>query len=284
MKNFFIITNKGKEEAIKARDHLMDYLRERGAKVTADDTEYNPESVRFTDKSLVPDDTECIIVLGGDGTIIHAAVDLKVLDIPILGINLGTLGYLSEADSAGMYEAVERLLKDDYSIKNRMMLYGRCFKDGYEMYGSSALNEVALVGVKPMQMIQVSIFVNDRFIHKYEADGLIVATPTGSTGYNLSAGGPIVNPEAKTIIITPICSHAMHNRSIVFSPDDVVKIVVDEGRYGDSQDVLAVYDGAQEVPLSTGDEVIINQSDYSLGLIKLREESFLDTLHHKLSD
>lgn len=284
MKNFFIIANKAKEEAVKASEKIVEYLEDRGLHATVDNSVFDPVSLKYTDKNLVPKDTECIIVLGGDGTILHATVDLKELSLPILGINLGTLGYLSEADPSDMLDALKRLIDDDFSIMERMMIQGRIFKGDEKYESHSAFNEIVISGSRSMQMISVQIYINDKLLHTYNADGIIVATPTGSTGYNLSAGGPIVNPSADMIIVTPICSHSMDNRSIIFGSDDKIRIVINEGRYGNEQSVEAVFDGSNHVKLKTGDSITITKSDYSIKLLKLKEESFLDTLHNKLKD
>lgn len=285
MKNFFVITNRAKEEAVEAEKKIVEYLTSKGAVVTVDDTPRDGTmGERYTDIARVSKDTDCVIVLGGDGTILHAACDLAETTIPFLGINMGTLGYLSAVDETNMYEALDRMLSDNYSAEHRMMLCGQTYIDGRFTEEYQALNEIVISADKAMQIAYVSIFVNGKLLHKYAADGIIVATPTGSTGYNLSAGGPIVSPSADMIILTPVCSHSMHNRSIVFGAEDEIKIVIDEGRFGSVQKLTAVYDASHRCVLSTGDFIKIGKSNKSTRLINISQESFLDTLHNKLKD
>lgn len=284
MKNFFIIANRAKDEALKAQDKLYKYILDKGGKATIDSTNYSEKDGYYTDSSLIPEDAECVIVLGGDGTMLHAAADLIDCTLPFLGINLGTLGYLAEVDSDGMYDAIDRLLLDDYTTNERMMLDGICISDSKDSFCDSALNEIVITGSKALQMVYVDIYVNDKLLHHYTADGIIVATPTGSTGYSLSAGGPIVNPDSNMLIVTPICSHSMHNRSIVFSQDDEIRIDICDGRFGNIQNTEVVFDGGSRVTLKTGDSVKIKRSLHTLKIVKLNELSFLDTLHNKLKD
>lgn len=285
MRNFFVITNRAKEEALAAEKKIVDYLNSKGASVKVDDTpEDGTMGERFTDIARMPRETECVIVLGGDGTILHAACDLAESTVPFLGINLGTLGFLSAVDESNMFEALERMLQDNYKAEHRMMLCGQTYIDGNFTEEYQALNEIVITADKAMQIAHVSIFVNGKLLHKYAADGIIVATPTGSTGYNLSAGGPIISPGADMIILTPVCSHSMHNRSIVFGGEDEIKIVIDEGRFGTVQKLTAVYDASHRVALGTGDYVLIRRSSKSTRLVNITQESFLDTLHNKLKD
>lgn len=285
MKNFFVITNRAKEEALAAEKKIVEYLSSKGACVCVDDTPRDGTmGEKYTDISRMNQNTDCVIVLGGDGTILHAACDLAESTVPFLGINLGTLGYLSAVDESNMYEALDRMLSDNYSAEHRMMLCGRTFTDGRLTEEYQALNEIVITADKAMQIAYVSIFVNGKLLHKYAADGIIVATPTGSTGYNLSAGGPIVSPSADMIILTPVCSHSMHNRSIVFEAGDEIKIVIDEGRFGSVQKLTAVYDASHRCTLNTGDCITITKSTRSTRLVNISQESFLDTLHNKLKD
>ncbi len=285
MKNFFVITNRAKKEALAAEKKIVEYLRQKGAAVTVDDTPGDGSmGERYTDIARMPKDTDCVIVLGGDGTILHAACDLAESTVPFLGINLGTLGYLSAVDENNMYEALDKVLSDNYSAEHRMMLCGKTYLGGEFNEEYQALNEIVITADKAMQIAYVSIFVNGKLLHKYAADGIIVSTPTGSTGYNLSAGGPIVSPSADMIILTPVCSHSMHNRSIVFGAEDEIKIVVDDGRFGTVQQLTAVYDASHRCLLSTGDYIKINKSTKSTRLVNITQESFLDTLHNKLKD
>lgn len=281
MKNFFVIANNSKEEAVSFQSNIKDYLESKGAKCTVC---HETKDNGHTCQDNVPKDTECVIVLGGDGTLLRASIDLADLNIPFIGINLGTLGYLAAADKSEVFSALDRMLVDDFILEPRMMIYGEVNSNGKPVRDSRALNEIFITGKESMQIVYICVYVNDMFLHKYQADGVIVSTPTGSTGYNLSAGGPIVNPTAKTMVLTPVSPHSMHNRGIVFSSEDTIRIDIVEDRYGREQNMVAVFDGSLRVDVKTGDSITIKQSEKTTKIIKLKEESFLETLHNKLED
>ena len=159
------------------------------------------------------------------------------------------------------------------------MYEGVWFRDN-----TRALNDIVITRKGSLQIIYFNIYVNGQFLHRYHADGIIVATPTGSTGYNLSAGGPVVEPKASLILISPICPHSMQNRSIVLSPDDTVTIEIEKSRDGSEQEVEAIFDGSHKVALRTGNKLIIKKSERTTGIVKLSQMSFLEILHRKMSD
>lgn len=284
MKNFYIIANSSKNGIEDIVAKVCEYILSKGGKAVVDDPLENTENIGHTDIAKVPDDTECIVVLGGDGTLLRAANDLADSKVPFLGINVGTLGFLAAVDKKDVFSAIDSVICGDFIVENRMMIFGDVKKDGMIVEEPRALNEVVFTGVKPMQLLNLSVYVNGKLLHKYYADGLIISTPTGSTGYNLSAGGPIINPTALTMIMTPICPHSMHNRSIVFSAEDVLRIDVDCDRYGENQELLVLFDGLHPVRLNSGDSVIVRKSEKSTKIIKINEESFFETLHNKLKD
>ena len=282
MKNFFVIANKGKEETTQLKKDIKDYLMAHGANCTYDDGPDVAVKKGYTNPDSVPENTECVIVLGGDGTMLKAAFDLIDRGIPFLGINMGNLGYLASVEKADTYKALDQMLADDYIIEQRMMVYGAVKVDGKIVEEPRALNEIVIKGKGTMQVSYLDVFVNGLYLHKYQGDGIIVATPTGSTGYSLSAGGPIVSPTAQMIIMTPVCSHSMQNRGVVFSSEDTIEIVIDEGRYGTDQEVIALFDAANRIPMKSGDSITIKKSEKITKIVKLKEESFLETLHNKL--
>ncbi|MCR4990248.1 MAG: NAD(+)/NADH kinase [Lachnospiraceae bacterium] len=282
MKNFFVITNKAKDGAYSITKELCTYIEKKGGVAVIDDTPDSFLPGRYTDVKRIPDDTECVIVLGGDGTLLHAASDLIDKTVPLLGINLGTMGYLSAVDLEDRFDAIDRMMDGKFFVENRMMLNGQC-KDGDNIIASGrALNEIVITGNRAMQIVYVSILINGKLLHRFNGDGVIIATPTGSTGYSLSAGGPIVNPQAEMILVTPVCSHSMQQRSMVFSPDDEITVLIDEGRFGQIQEVEALFDSSVNIKLKTGQSVTVKRSEHETSLIKIREESFIDTLHNKL--
>ena len=235
----------------------------------------------YTDASMVPPETECIITLGGDGTLIQAARDLAGRNIPMLGINRGTLGYLTQISRTEEIDtALDALLADQYQLEERMMLNGRAYSSTGRLYEDIALNEIVITRNERLKMLHFRVYVNHEFLNEYRADGLIAATPTGSTAYNLSAGGPIIVPDSTLTVLTPICSHALNARSIVMSGDARIRIEI-LGDPGTSQ--AAVYDGDTAAELHSGDYIEIHRSETKTVLIKLKDVSFLDNLRNKMA-
>ena len=172
---------------------------------------------------------------------------------------------------------MKRLLEEQYTIEERMMLRARVYRKGKCIYKDVALNEVLLTRYDSLRTIHFKVYVNEICLNEYSSDGLIVATPTGSTAYSLSAGGPIAEPEAKLMIMTPICSHTINSRSIIFSPNDTVRLVPE------SENQIVACDGDLPVELQKGDEVEVVRSRHSARLVRLKEESFLETLRDKMT-
>lgn len=286
MRHFLIYTNVNKDVELKTTKKIQDYLQNRGVKVTIleekGDWKENDRSgaERF---ASIPEDVDYLLVLGGDGTVLQAARETRKMEIPMIGVNLGTLGYLTEVEPANLFQALDRLLAGEYAIEGRMMLTGSvCSTEGQQE--GWALNDIVITRRGILQIVRFDIYVNGQFLTTYNADGVIVTTPTGSTGYNLSAGGPIISPSAKLIMMTPVCSHSLNQRSIVFSPDDVIEIVIPEGREGRVQTVEVNFDGSHTIALRSGDRIRVEQSEKMTKFIQLNQVSFLEVLRKKMAD
>lgn len=284
MDHFYVITNPAKDADLKVTHFIRDYLIKRGKTCVIDTGGDNKRQEGYTDQSRVDTKTECIIVLGGDGTLLQAAADLADMDIPFLGINLGTLGFLAEVNVSETEAALNRLIQNKYEIEKRMMLCGSGPINTFRQEEARALNDIVITRKGSLQIINFNIYVNGQFLHRYHADGVIVATPTGSTGYSLSAGGPIVEPRANLILVSPVCPHSMQSRSIVLSSEDVVMIELEAGREENGREVEAIFDGSHKIPLEAGDRVEIRKSRKTTGIIRLSQMSFLEALHKKMSD
>ena len=263
MKRFFLITNEAKDPQGVFTNKIADVIKRCGAEAVCVKNE------RQAFEKAVGEQIDCALVLGGDGTLLRAARNLMDSGIPLLGINLGTLGYLAEVESAGAEEAIERLIRDGFVREERMMLSGEVFAAREEM--QYALNDIVISRCGTLQILNVRIYVNDRFLKDYCADGVIVAAPTGSTGYNLSAGGPIVEPSANLLLLTPIC-------------DDEITVEIPAGKDGHEQVVEANFDGSYKVTLRTGDRIRIRRADKTTGIVRLHTESFLAVLHKKMRE
>lgn len=289
MKRFYVITNRHKDPELTVTNRIKKYIETRGGSCTIQIKEPNPGGEDAfknvcRNSAWISDDADCMLVLGGDGTMLQAARGTVAKNIPMLGINLGTVGYLAEIELSDIEKALERLFADDYWLEERMMLIGTVKKKEKEPEEDWALNDIAITRSGSLQIIKYSIYVNDMFLYSYSADGVMVSTPTGSTGYNLSAGGPIVEPKAKLLLITPICPHTLNTRSIILSAEDRITIEIDAGREGEPQEVEANFDGSHKVILCTGDKLEIKQSEKKTDIIKLSNVSFLEVLHKKMNE
>lgn len=286
MDKFYIITNRDKDQNLRFTEEIVQYLKEHGKKCQVQQAERRVEGeYHYTDPALIPEDTQCILVLGGDGTLLQAARDVVHREIPMLGINLGTLGFLAEIDKTSIYTALDKLFEDDYEIEERMMLTGTVWR-GDKITGQDvALNDIVISRVgPPLRVIGFNNYVNDGYLNSYNADGIIIATPTGSTGYSLSCGGPIISPNAAMTVMTPIAPHTLNTRSIIFPEDDVITVELGEGRRQIQENGLASFDGDVEVPMSTGDRIVIKKASVSVKILKLNHLSFVEVLRQKMSD
>lgn len=284
MKFFYVIANSTREGALTTAGFIRDYLENLGIACVVDAGTPRLDRDGYTYREQVSPQVDCIIVLGGDGTLLQAAVDPAELDIPFLGINMGTLGFLTEVNKDGIKSALEKLIREEFTIEKRMMLLGRSYEAENVKDETRALNDIVITRRGSLQIINFNIYVNGQLLHRFHGDGVIVATPTGSTGYSLSAGGPIVEPKAELILLTPICPHSMHNRSIVLSSKDRVTVEIESSRDGETQEVEAIFDGCHKVLLRTGEKIEIRKSKKTTGIVKLSQVSFLEVLHRKLSD
>ncbi|MBM7685521.1 NAD(+)/NADH kinase [Defluviitalea raffinosedens] len=224
-------------------------------------------------------DSDFIVVLGGDGTFLGAARNAALYDTPILGINLGTLGFLAEVEKRSSLEALQKVLNGEYSIEKRMMLEASVYDCHNDERKFICLNDIGITRGSLSRIIDLKIFINDNFVDDYPADGIIISTPTGSTGYNLSAGGPILDPNTNMMVITPICPHSLYARSIVVSDGDIIKVQIGEN-FG--CDVILTIDGQMGYHLKSNDIVTIQKSQYQTSLIKTSNYSFFDILRKKI--
>ncbi len=281
MKDFLIATNYTKDENLILTTKISDYISMHGGSVKriVGDTR---SGVNYeVDPSLHFD---CIIALGGDGTILKVNRDLRHLNIPIVGVNLGTLGFLTEIEPEQILPVIDRLMTDNYEIEARMNLCGRVYKAGNEnpLLFDVALNDIIVSRAGFSRIIGLKVYVNGKVMDIYEADGIIVSTPTGSTGYNLSAGGPIVSPEANIIVVTPISPHSFTAKSMIFSSEDEVVIEVLKMRKAQEEEAIISFDGQQGTQLSAGDKIVIHKADAVTNMVKLFDVNFVEVLREKM--
>lgn len=269
MDKFYIITNEEKDIGLTITQSVCAYLR------THDKTCYWGEV-------SVPADTDCILVLGGDGTLIRAARELGADNIPLLGINLGTLGFLTALEQEEVHSGLDCLIRGEYSLESRMMIAGRVISHDGDIQEDIALNDIIVTSSGFSRLVEVKLYINDQLAEIYVGDGIIVATPTGSTAYNLSAGGPVVFPETELMVITPICPHSMAARSIVVSARDRIAIEVGRRRKDQVEGALVTFDGQQAFELKTEDRVEITKAKENVRLVKVNQKGFYEILRSKI--
>ena len=206
MNTFYVISNTQKDPELHNAKVIQDFLQEKGKKcyIQTARSDGMQEHYRYTDPAGIPDEVECVLVLGGDGTLLQAARDLVDRSLPLLGINMGTLGYLAEIDRKNIRPALEKLIQGEYSVEHRMMITGTAYHQKRKLLEDIALNDIVITRDGRMRVVDFQVLVDGEFLCGYSADGVIVSTPTGSTGYNLSAGGPIVSPKASLMVLTAV--------------------------------------------------------------------------------
>ena len=272
---FLIFVNNDKDADLKINNAITEYLREHGADAVSIDDKYE-ENGNKIDKSVF-DGVDAVIVLGGDGTMLRATALLEGRNIPIMGVNLGTLGFLTEVEQVNVYDALDRLLQGKYEIEKRMMIEGRVSNNTFH-----ALNDIVISRAGFSRIICLNIYVNNQLLDTYEADGIIVSTPTGSTGYNLSAGGPIVSPKSKAIVVTPISPHSLTSKSVVFDSTDNIKIEIVKKRKTQETEAIVSFDGMNNKALSANDEVFAKLSEREVSIIKMYDNNFYSVLREKI--
>jgi NAD+ kinase len=221
---------------------------------------------------------DLIVVLGGDGTMIGAARMVGEAETPVLGVNFGTLGYLADFAIEDMIPALELVLAGDYTIDRRMMLAATVERGGERLLHDRVLNDVVISKSALARIIEIEAWVDEKFVNRFRADGLIISTPTGSTAYNLSAGGPVIYPSMDAVVITPICPHTLSNRPLVVPDDAEFVLVLKTPR----EEVALTLDGQVGMPLEYGDRVTVRQSRTGFRLIQAHTRNYFDVLRNKL--
>ncbi len=287
MKRILVCTNYDKDRDLTFTMEVLDYLRKWGAEAKAffPLTPAEALPVDMPDDALCPNPgtyirgADLLLCLGGDGTMLHNSKLAAQNGVPMLGINLGHMGFITELEK----EDVERLsdvLEGRYTVENRMMLDYEVFRDGQCIRSGFGLNEAVVARQSPAHSIHLTAYGDNRKISDYSGDGIIIATPTGSTAYSMAAGGPIVEPTAENLLLTPMCAHSLTAKPYVLAGDrhTSVKLV-----RGDCDEALLLVDGEDCFTLKTGDLVYVRKSSYVTKLIKLRSLSFYDIVRNKLN-
>jgi NAD+ kinase len=274
-----VISKPGIPHASTIVSDLVAWWKERGV-----ETRLDPESARYVGsngglaRELVPQGAQLVIVLGGDGTLLAAARAVAGREIPILPVNLGGLGFLTAITLDQLYPELECALCGEQRVVTRRMLHGEVVRDGKAVAAYEALNDIVIGKTQIARMIDLETYVDGQYVSTFKADGLIVATPTGSTAYSLSAGGPILFPAVAAICITPVCPHMLTNRPVLVPDTSVIEIICKAPR----QEAYLTVDGQVGEPLIENDRVVCHSSEHQVYLIRPPKMFFFDVLRQKL--
>lgn len=277
-----LIINTDKPLAIRTGLELIAWLEARGFRPML-----HPETAQLVGRpdlaataSLTWAEASLLIVLGGDGTLIRAAQMAAPLRLPVLGINTGHLGFLTEIESGEMFDGLEQILEGQYQVEERLMLLARVVRGGTKVLEVTALNDAVISKGPRARLVHLDVNVDGTSVARYRADGVIIATPTGSTAYSLSAGGPVVGPTVDVLLITPICPHTITSRAMVVSGESLLGVTVVEnpGEVGLSAD------GSDPFPLLQGDVVEVSRAPFTARLVRRSTYRFYDVLRQKLAD
>jgi len=284
MEKIGIISNNENDKAVVVAKKCYDYLVKKGIDVFLIEEEVLPKkyNLKAVDESQFIKNSQAIISVGGDGTLLRASKHIFNKSTPIMGINSGKLGFLTEVDVPHMESALEDLCNDSFKIEKRMLLETRLFrgKDEIDIEGTrTALNDINILRSLNEKIIDIIVIINNVTLLETRADGVIVSTPTGSTAYSLSAGGPVVEPSTDLIIVTPICAHTLYNRSIILDPISKLEIKIKTKNKNDS----LIIDGvSKDVTLKPGDKFVFKRSPNKLNLITYNKGIFFEVFKRKL--
>jgi len=275
-----ILAKANDPRAKSVAETVVGWLTERGHEVAVDAALAEQTGIAGSvDRAELAEGADLAVALGGDGTLLQAGRLFSPFAVPILGINIGRLGFLTDTGPEGMLAALQSVLDGDYSVEERLMLSGEVLRDGEVVIGPfDALNDIVVHKGQLAQVIRVESWVDDCFVSSYTADGLIFATPTGSTAYALSAGGPIVVPTTRVVLIAPICPHILTNRPLVISGESVAACRVVESR----GEVLVTIDGQEGFPLQPGDRVQVRRSQHDARMVHVASRDFFAVLRTKM--
>ena len=278
MRGVVIIYKRDREDAARLATELKKWLQAKGISVQS---QQNPTEVPTESPPpllTLPDNTDLIVVLGGDGTFLSVARTLENRMIPVIGVNLGGFGFLTEINRESCFQELEQIFQGHYEIEKRMRLQVNIYRQDRIIFQQSVLNDVVINKGTLARIINLKTSIDSCYLTHYRADGLIIATPTGSTAYNLSAGGPIVYPTADVIILTPICPFTLSNRPLILPSSAVIRIEL-EGR---SQDIVVTCDGQIGCQLHPHDQIVIRAAKQPLQLVRSPSTNYFEILRAKL--
>lgn len=268
------------DEAGEVVNALAEWLGKRNIRIVVEQLlarEIHREAETFA-LNKIPTDVDMVLVLGGDGTLLSVARGMRNRQLPILGVNLGSLGFLTNVVVKDLYATLEAILDGRYRVDHRIMLRSTLIRKGEVIAKEVVFNDVVITKGAIARIIEVGVDIDDHFVAVTRADGLIVSTPTGSTAYSLGAGGPILYPSLDAVILTPICPHTLTNRPVVVSDRSEIHLTL----RGDPGEVYVTFDGQTSEPMQPGDVVQVRKSRSAVKLIQLENHNFFQVLRNKL--
>lgn len=273
-----IIAKAGRPEPIEIVREFLAWLRGKDVKVFVEKSIANSLNINGFNRSEIPNLVDVVIVFGGDGTMLSVARLVCSKEVPIIGVNVGGLGFITEVQKSEMYEVMEQIFAGKWEIENRLMLNAQVHRQGGKVAEYTLLNDVVINKGALARIIDLETSINGAYVTNFMADGLIVSTPTGSTAYCLSAGGPILYPSLESIVLIPICPHTLTNRPIVLPDNVLIEITLKSHAEG----VYLTLDGQEGFPLNQGDAVVIEKSLCKTRLVIPHERDFFQILRTKL--
>ncbi len=279
MKNIGIFCKQKLPVGHKVLTDLIEWLSKKDCQVILDKDTANIAGQESTCQwSDIPARVDLIIVFGGDGTILSVARSAHPFNVPILGVNLGTLGFLAEVTQANLYEVLDNVLNGRFECETRMLLNACLRRDNKKVGDYHVLNDVVINKGALARIVNLQVQVNGQYMTSYRADGLIISTPTGSTAYSLSAGGPIIHPSMDALVLSPICPFTLTNRSIVIPDQSVIQVELAT----DNENVRVTFDGQEGCDMIQGDLLEVKKAQNSIQLIQIPGKNYYQTLRNKL--
>jgi len=277
LKKVGLFVKKDKKAARRANE-FESWLKKKKIEVVR--KESSPPGIHSPGNNRIsaPRDLSCLFVLGGDGTFLGAVRWIGDLNIPVLGIKFGEIGFLAETAAKNLISAAEIILKKDFTISRRMRLDVQVVRDGETRVSDTVLNDIVINRGALARLANIETYINDQYLTTFKADGLIVATPTGSTAYSLGAGGPVVHPDVPGIIITPICAFTLTNRPLIIPDSIKIKLKLDKK----ATDIMLTFDGQEGLEITDKDTIIVQRGPHPLNMITLPEQHYFDVLKAKL--
>jgi len=269
---------KKDNRAAKKADEFEAWLQSKKIEVIR--KESSPPGIHSpaNNKISAPRDLSCLFVLGGDGTFLGAVRWIGDLNIPVLGIKFGEIGFLAETAAKNLISAAEKILNNEFTISRRMRLDVQVVRDGETIVSDTVLNDLVINRGALARLANIEAYINDHYLTTFKADGLIVATPTGSTAYSLGAGGPVIHPDVPGIIITPICAFTLTNRPLIIPDSITIRLKLEKK----AADIMLTFDGQEGLDITHKDTIIVQKGPHPLHMITLPGQHYFDVLKAKL--